>query len=344
MSDATPPSSPSASTSCWPSSTPPTADQVEFRGRQYDLGLAWVHFPEGWGGLGLPPGAQRDIDRRSTAAGAQPRAPATSSASPWPGPPSSPTATRPSSSACCAACSPARTPGASCSASPAPAPTSPAWPPGRCATATSGSSPARRCGTRSPTSPTAACSSPAPTPRRPSTRASPTSPSTCTPPGVEVRPLRQITGEAEFNEVYMTEVRVPDADRIGDVGEGWRVSMTTLMNERTTIGGGGGAAAPGLGRHRRGRAHLEGGGRRPGRRPPATASCSCGSRPRRCASPTSGPARTARPATPVPRGRSPSCMFAEVNMAHLRAVRRPARRRRRSSTTTTRCGGPRTSA
>ena len=60
-------------------------------------------------------------------------------------------------------------------------------------------------------------------------------------PGVEVRPLRQITGEAEFNEVYITDVRVPDADRIGDTGEGWRVSMTTLANERTTIGGGGGA-------------------------------------------------------------------------------------------------------
>ena len=56
-------------------------------------------------------------------------------------------------------------------------------------------------------------------------------------PGVEVRPLRQITGEAEFNEVFFTDVRIPDADRIGDVGEGWRVSMTTLMNERTTIGG-----------------------------------------------------------------------------------------------------------
>jgi alkylation response protein AidB-like acyl-CoA dehydrogenase len=55
--------------------------------------------------------------------------------------------------------------------------------------------------------------------------------------GVEVRPLRQITGEAEFNEVYMTDVRVPDRDRIGDVGDGWRVSMTTLMNERVTIGG-----------------------------------------------------------------------------------------------------------
>lgn len=56
--------------------------------------------------------------------------------------------------------------------------------------------------------------------------------------GVEVVPLRQITGEAEFNEVYLTEVRIPDAHRIGDVGEGWRAALTTLMNERTAIGGG----------------------------------------------------------------------------------------------------------
>ncbi len=60
--------------------------------------------------------------------------------------------------------------------------------------------------------------------------------------GVEVRPLRQITGEAEFNEVYLTDVRMPDAHRIGAVGEGWRASLTTLMNERNAIGGGGGGA------------------------------------------------------------------------------------------------------
>jgi alkylation response protein AidB-like acyl-CoA dehydrogenase len=56
-------------------------------------------------------------------------------------------------------------------------------------------------------------------------------------PGVEVRPLRQMTGEAEFNEVYFTDVRVPDAERLGGVGDGWRVSLTTLMNERVSIGG-----------------------------------------------------------------------------------------------------------
>jgi len=56
-------------------------------------------------------------------------------------------------------------------------------------------------------------------------------------PGVEVRPLVQATGEAEFNEVYMTDVRIADSERLGEVGEGWRVSLTTLMNERVSIGG-----------------------------------------------------------------------------------------------------------
>ena len=56
-------------------------------------------------------------------------------------------------------------------------------------------------------------------------------------PGVEVRPLVQATGEAEFNEVYFTDVRIPDSERLGDIGEGWGVSLTTLMNERVSIGG-----------------------------------------------------------------------------------------------------------
>ena len=56
-------------------------------------------------------------------------------------------------------------------------------------------------------------------------------------PTVEVRPLRQITGEAEFNEVYFTDTRIPDSERLGEPGDGWRVSLTTLMNERVSIGG-----------------------------------------------------------------------------------------------------------
>ncbi|HWF17355.1 MAG TPA: acyl-CoA dehydrogenase family protein [Acidimicrobiales bacterium] len=56
-------------------------------------------------------------------------------------------------------------------------------------------------------------------------------------PGVEVRPLFQITGEAEFNEVFFTDVRMPDSARLGEVGDGWRVAVTTLMNERVSIGG-----------------------------------------------------------------------------------------------------------
>jgi acyl-CoA dehydrogenase len=57
-------------------------------------------------------------------------------------------------------------------------------------------------------------------------------------PGVEVRPLRQMTGGASFNEVFLTEARVPDTNRLGDVNAGWGVAVTTLMNERASIGSG----------------------------------------------------------------------------------------------------------
>jgi alkylation response protein AidB-like acyl-CoA dehydrogenase len=68
-------------------------------------------------------------------------------------------------------------------------------------------------------------------------------------PGVEVRPLRQMTGGASFNEVFFTDLRVPDSHRLGDVNQGWTVALTTLMNERASIGGGGGGSGLGSGQN-----------------------------------------------------------------------------------------------
>ncbi|MEM7404089.1 MAG: acyl-CoA dehydrogenase family protein [Pseudomonadota bacterium] len=56
-------------------------------------------------------------------------------------------------------------------------------------------------------------------------------------PGIEIRPIHQISNERNFNEVYFTDVRVPDSQRLGDVGQGWQVALTTLMNERLAVGG-----------------------------------------------------------------------------------------------------------
>jgi acyl-CoA dehydrogenase len=66
-------------------------------------------------------------------------------------------------------------------------------------------------------------------------------------PGIDVRPLRQMTGDAHFSEVFLDEVRIPAANVLGEVGEGWRVAQTTLASERSAIAGGsGGADPPGL--------------------------------------------------------------------------------------------------
>jgi len=62
-------------------------------------------------------------------------------------------------------------------------------------------------------------------------------------PGIEIRPIRQINGASDFNEVFFTDVRIPDANRVGAVNDGWRGAITTLMNERATIGSAGGFGA-----------------------------------------------------------------------------------------------------
>ncbi|MBV1876916.1 MAG: acyl-CoA dehydrogenase family protein [Pseudomonadales bacterium] len=61
-------------------------------------------------------------------------------------------------------------------------------------------------------------------------------------PGIDIKPIKQMSGTSGFNEVYFTDVRVSDEQRLGEVGQGWQVALTTLMNERATIGGGGSKA------------------------------------------------------------------------------------------------------
>ena len=131
--------------------------------------------------------------------------------------------------------------GASCSASPAPAPTSPASPPRRCRTATSGSSTGRRCGRRAPRSPTSACSSPAPNPDVPKHQGITYFAFDMHQPGVEVRPLREMTGRAHVQRGVPHRRRASATTTlIGGVNNGWAVANTTLAFERAGLGAGGG--------------------------------------------------------------------------------------------------------
>src|SRR5215207_10203739 len=226
---------------------PASADPVEFRGRQYDLGLAWVHFPEGLGGLGAPPALQRQVDERIYAAGATP--PGSREFFGWTlaGPTVVTYAEEPTRSRLLrrmwtgedAWCQLFSEPGAGSDLA---------------GLATR----AVRDGDEWVISGQKVWNTLAHVADRGMlvARTDPEAPKhkgltyfalDMHAPGVEVRTLRQMTGEAEFNEVYMSDVRAPDADRIGDVGDGWRVSMTTLMNERTTIGGGSGGSSVGSG-------------------------------------------------------------------------------------------------
>ena len=218
-------------------------------------GLVVPTWPVEYGGLDVDAGtgarASRPSCARTTSAGS------TRSGSTWPRRRCSPTAPRSSGCGSCRRSCATRRCGASCSASRAPAPTSRRWPRGPSATATSGCSPARRCGPRGRTSPTSACAWPAPTPTCRSARASPTSCVDLHQPGVEVRPLRHISGEVDFNEVFLDGARVPDAQRVGDVGDGWRVANATLSGERQMVSGAGSGGVDRIG----------GVGRRPARSP-----------------------------------------------------------------------------
>ena len=215
----------------------PTGDPVEFLGAQFDAGLAWVHFPEGRGGLGLPPAHQRMIDDRLKDVGA----PSPFARNPIGYGMGAPTVVTHGSDAqrerylrplftgeeiWCQLFSE----------------------PGAGSDVASLSTRAVRDGDEWVVNGQKVWTTLAHRARWGMLLAR-TDPDTVKhkgltyfvldmhAPGVEVRPLRQMTGDAEFNEVYFTNVRLPDAERLGDVGEGWRVSLTTLMNERVMLGG-----------------------------------------------------------------------------------------------------------
>jgi alkylation response protein AidB-like acyl-CoA dehydrogenase len=226
---------------------PRTTPVEKFRSRQFDLGLAWVSFPEGYGGLGARPDLQRQVDRRLQEAGATPPGAREFFGLTMAGPT---VVTHGSEELRNRILRPTFTGEES-------------WcqlfsEPGAGSDLAGLATRAVRDGDEWVITGQKVWNTLAHIADRGMlvTRTDPEAPKhrgltyfalDMHAPGVEVRPLRQMTGDAEFNEVYITEARVSDADRIGEVGEGWRVAMTTLSNERTTIGGGTGPPGPGSG-------------------------------------------------------------------------------------------------
>ncbi len=218
---------------------PSAMSTVEFRGAQYDAGLAWVHFPEGWGGLGSRPELQRLVEQRLRDAGAKQISERLFFAVSLAGPT---VVTHGSNEVRARLLRPMFT-------------GEEQWcqlfsEPGSGSDLAGLATRAVRDGDEWVVNGQKVWNTMAhladwgmlvarTDPDQPKHKGMTYFALPMATVGVEVRPLIQITGEAEFNEVYLTDVRIPDAFRIGDLGEGWRVALTTLANERVAIGGGG---------------------------------------------------------------------------------------------------------
>lgn len=222
------------------SSYPPVStDRLEFLRARFDAGLAWVHFPEGLGGLGLPRGLQGYVDQLLAEAGAPDNDPRRIGIGLGMAAPTilafgtqeqKERFLRPLWTGEEVWCQLFSEPGAGSDlaalATRAVRDPSGDWVVNGQKVWTSSAHEARRAILVARTDPDL-----------PKHQGMTYFLADMTDPGVEVRPLRQITGEAEFNEVFLTDVRIPDAHRLGEVGEGWKVANATLMNERVAIGG-----------------------------------------------------------------------------------------------------------
>lgn len=218
---------------------PATTDPAEFLGARFDAGLAWVHFPEGLGGLGLSRGRQEEVDRLLAEAGAPEPDVGRNSiglgmAAPtliaFGTPEQQERYLRPLYTSEEVWCQLFSEPGAGsdlAAIATRAVQEGDTWVVDGQKVWTSGAHNAQR----------------AILVARTDTSVAKHAGLTyfvvdMSDPGVDVRPLRQVTGEAEFNEVFLTGVRVPDADRVGAVGQGWKVATTTLNNERVAISAG----------------------------------------------------------------------------------------------------------